>query len=78
MLLEGQNKAFEIYLQGAKKRKDDEAMSKRIWWLFPALFLLGNCATTYTHPTKGLSQFEQDRAACERAARKTLAAKGVT
>ena len=53
-------------------------MSKRVWWLLPALLLLGSCATTYTHPTKGPSQFERDRAACESIARKTLAAKGVT
>ena len=66
------------FIYRERRKKDGEAMSKRIWWLFPALFLLGSCATTYTHPTKGLSQFEQDRAACERTARKTLAAKGVT
>jgi len=53
-------------------------MSTRLWWIFPALLLLGSCATTYTHPTKSVSQFEQDRAACERTAKKTLAAKGVT
>jgi hypothetical protein len=53
-------------------------MTKKVWCLFSALLLLGSCATTYTHPTKNLSQFEQDRAACERTARKTLAAKGVT
>ena len=53
-------------------------MSKRVWWLLPVLLLLGSCATTYTHPTKGPSQFERDRAACESIARKTLAAKGVT
>jgi hypothetical protein len=39
---------------------------------------LGGCTTTYTHPTKSVSQFERDRAACELTARKTLAAKGVT
>jgi hypothetical protein len=66
------------FIYRERRKKDGEAMSKSILWLFPALFLLGSCATTYTHPTKGLSQFEQDRAACERAARKTLAAKGVT
>lgn len=53
-------------------------MNKKMWWLFPALLLLGSCATTYTHPTKSHSQFERDRAACERTARKTLAAKGIT
>jgi hypothetical protein len=66
------------FIYREQRKKDGEAMSKSILWLFPALFLLGSCATTYTHPTKGLSQFEQDRTACERAARKTLAAKGVT
>ncbi|HEX3008884.1 MAG TPA: hypothetical protein VHO90_14870, partial [Bacteroidales bacterium] len=55
-----------------------KAMSKRIWWLFPALLLLGGCATTYTHPAKSSSQFERDRAACESIARKKLAARGVT
>jgi len=74
---EQKNNVLEIYLQGVKKKGRD-AMSKGIWWLFPALFLLGSCATTYTHPSKSLSQFEQDRGACERTARKTLAAKGVT
>jgi hypothetical protein len=53
-------------------------MNKRVWWLFPALLLLGGCATTYTHPTKGPDAFERDRVACERVARKTLAARGVT
>jgi len=53
-------------------------MGTRLWWVFLALLLLGGCATTYTHPTKSVSQFEQDRAACERTAKKTLAAKGVT
>ena len=53
-------------------------MSKRILWLFAAMLLLGSCATTYTHSTKNSSDFERDRAACERAAKKTLAAKGVT
>jgi hypothetical protein len=53
-------------------------MSKKILWLFPALILLGSCTTTYTHPTKGTSQFERDRAACESTARKKLAARGVT
>ena len=53
-------------------------MSKRVWWLFTALLLLGSCATTYTHPAKGGNQFERDRVACERTARKTLAAQGVT
>ncbi len=43
-----------------------------------ALLLLGACTTTYTHPTKDLSQFERDRAACELAAKKKLAAKGIT
>jgi hypothetical protein len=66
------------FIYRERRKKGGEAMSKRIWWLFPALFLLGSCATTYTHPTKGLSQFEQDRAACERTARKTLVAKGIT
>ena len=53
-------------------------MSKRIWWLLPALFLVGGCATTYTHPAKGATQFEKDRATCERTARKTLEKKGIT
>jgi hypothetical protein len=53
-------------------------MMKPAGWLLLFLFFLGGCATTYTHPTKNVSQFEQDRAACERTAKKTLAAKGVT
>jgi hypothetical protein len=53
-------------------------MSKKVWWLFPALLLLASCTTTYTHPTKGPGQFERDRAECERIARKTLAARGIT
>jgi len=59
-------------------KEEVKAMSKRVWCLFPALLLLGSCATTYTHPTKSVSQFERDRAACERTAKQTLAAKGVT
>ncbi len=43
-----------------------------------ALLLLVGCTTTYTHPTKTLTQFEQDRTACELAAKKKLAAKGIT
>ncbi|OPY80544.1 MAG: hypothetical protein A4E65_01419 [Syntrophorhabdus sp. PtaU1.Bin153] len=54
-------------------------MNKRVWWwLVPAILLLGGCTTTYTHPTKSLSQFERDRAECERMARKKLAARGIT
>jgi hypothetical protein len=78
-MLRGEQKTmFLKFIYRERRKKDGEAMSKRIWWLFPALFLLGSCATTYTHPTKSLNQFEQDRGACERTARKTLAAKGVT
>jgi hypothetical protein len=66
--------------EGAKTDRKEEvkAMSTRLWWVFPALLLLGACTTTYTHPTKDLSQFERDRAACELAAKKKLAAKGIT
>ena len=53
-------------------------MRKTILCLLPALLLFTGCAATYTHPTKSAGQFEQDRAACERAAQKRLAAKGVT
>ncbi len=56
----------------------EETMSKGVWWLLPAFFLLANCTTTYTHPTKGTAQFERDRAECERIARKKLAARGIT
>lgn len=69
---------FLKFIYGEQKKKNGEAMSKRVWWLLPALLLLGSCATIYTHPTKGPSQFERDRVACESIARKTLAAKGVT
>jgi hypothetical protein len=53
-------------------------MKKSAWFFLPALLLLGSCTTTYTHPTKSASHFEQDRGACERTAKKALAAKGVT
>ncbi|MEN6616927.1 MAG: hypothetical protein ABFD12_10255 [Syntrophorhabdus sp.] len=53
-------------------------MNIKLWWLLPALLILPNCTTTYTHPTKNVNQFERERAACERTARKTLAAKGIT
>jgi len=78
VLLGAQNNVLTTYLRGTKRKKDGETMSKRVRWLLPVLLLLGSCATTYTHPTKGPSQFERDRAACESIARKTLAAKGVT
>ncbi len=52
-------------------------MTRKLWFCL-VLLLLGSCTTTYTHPTKTLTQFEQDRAACEATARKTLAAKGIT
>ena len=39
------------------------------------LFLLGGCATTYTHPTKGTQEFELDRQECEAMARKALGKK---
>ena len=59
-------------------RVTEKEMSKRVWWLFPALLLVGSCATTYTHPTKSSAQFERDRAVCESIARKKLAARGIT
>jgi hypothetical protein len=52
-------------------------MMKPTVLLFLFLFILGGCATTYRHPTKDGSAFEKDRLACERIAKKTLAAKGV-
>ena len=42
-----------------------------------ALFFLAACGTTYTHPTKSLQDFDRDRAACEKEARKTLAKKNL-
>ncbi len=60
------------------RKEDGDRMNRTVWWLIPAFLVLGGCAVTYTHPTKSASQFEQDRAACERSARKMLAAKGVT
>jgi hypothetical protein len=41
------------------------------------MFLLGGCATTYTHPTKSAKDFERDKQQCELIAKKALAAKGI-
>ncbi len=50
---------------------------KQTVWLLLFLFLLGGCATTYTHPTKSTKDFDREKQECESAARKTLVAKGV-
>ena len=53
-------------------------MIKPILLLFLILILLGGCTTTYTHPSKGANDFDRDKESCELAARKTLAAQGIT
>jgi uncharacterized protein YceK len=53
-------------------------MTKSILLLFLTLILLGGCTTTFTHSTKGINDFERDKESCELAARKTLAAQGIT
>jgi hypothetical protein len=41
------------------------------------MLLAGGCATTYTHPTKGPLEFDQDSLDCEQIAKQSLAARGV-
>jgi hypothetical protein len=53
-------------------------LKKRRVWMLLFLFLLGACTITYTHPTKNSRDFDRDKQECEVAAKKTLAAKGVT
>lgn len=53
-------------------------MIKPILWSFLILLLLGGCTTTYMHSTKGPNDFERDKEVCALAARKTLAAQGIT
>ena len=50
---------------------------KKLFLLIIVLSLCGGCATTYRHPTKDAGTFEKDRQACERIAKKNLAAKGI-
>jgi hypothetical protein len=47
-------------------------------WVLLLPLVLGGCAVTYTHPTKSSYDLERDRKECELAARKQLAAQGVT
>jgi hypothetical protein len=65
------------YRKGLEIEAGGETM-KRIVLLLFFIALFGACATTYTHPTKNLKDFERDKAECEVIARKSLAARGVT
>ena len=39
--------------------------------------LIVGCTTTYNHPTKSASEFEQDRAECEQTVKQAMAAQGI-
>ena len=50
---------------------------KRAILLFAAAALLTGCTTVFTQPGKTQADFENDRKACELAAKKDLAARGI-